>query len=641
MGIVYKARQVELNRLVALKVMIAGEYATPPMLERFQREARAAAKLRHPNLVEIYDVSREGEKHYFTMRYVDGTPLSDLIRRKEVPPRRALEIVRKVALALDHAHSQGVVHRDVKPANILVDRAGEPHLTDFGLARDATAGDLTQPGTSLGTPSYSAPEQVSGEHTHADARSDVYAIGATLYEALAGRPPFQGDTAWEVVVRVLSREPQPIRELNPSVHRDIETICLKALEKEPSRRYATAGEMAEDIRRYMDGEPIVAHPASLTDRAWKRIRRNPPVSALAAVALLAGALAGWAAWQGHKRDLEAEGARRAMVEARLRELSRSGRALVDAALARRSTGDLKGCARYAKGLAEPVEELICLAPNLAEPWYYRGRMEAATGGVEEAERSQSRAVELASRPDATPGSREVLLLARYERGVLRASFYQRALGEAQVQLLRARASEGEGAERRMPEVLGEATVESEVFDGDPPRARGGCGAARDLVHLAEVQLPRVIEEGGPDRAGDVLERGTSASGGLAGQAGLEGGDDVAEALAERWQLERGLGQAFEEPSLREARMTLQLGAGAGAGGAADQADVEGLEEVFVEGGGDLMEEVRPREGDLLEVEAAVLGLVEAFGERPGAGEGAGGDADEGASRRPCTSSRTP
>ncbi len=274
MGIVYKARQVGLDRMVALKVMIAGEHATTEALERFHREAKAAAKLQHPNIVQIYDVGRDGAKHFFTMRFVDGRPVSKLIEAKEMTPRRALEITRKIALALDYAHSQGVIHRDVKPSNIIVDAAGEPHLADFGLAKDSASGDLTAPGSRLGTPNYAPPEQVEGHIDKVDARSDVYSLGATLYEMLTGRPPFSGESIVNILVQVLLHDPETPRKINPNVHRDIETICLKAMQKDQAKRYQTAGAMARDVEHFLNGEPIQARPATAWDRTRSWVRKH-------------------------------------------------------------------------------------------------------------------------------------------------------------------------------------------------------------------------------------------------------------------------------------------------------------------------------------------------------------------------------
>ncbi|GEM_PF-1476964 len=305
MGIVYKARRVDLDRMVALKVMIAGEHATTEMLERFHLEAKAAARLEHPNIVRIFEVGAEGARHFFTMAYIEGKPLSNLIRQGEVSPRRAMEITRKIALALAYAHAQGILHRDVKPSNILIDPAGEPHLADFGLAKDVAGGGITAPGATLGTPAYASPEQLEGDQTQVGPRTDVYSLGATLYEMLTGRSPFVGDSALEVIARVLYEELEPPRKVNPKIQPDIETICLKAMEKDVDRRYAGAAELAADIGRYLDGEPISARPTSWIGRHVHRARRSPRALIAAAGAVLVVLLCGiWIVAKSQMRDEE-------------------------------------------------------------------------------------------------------------------------------------------------------------------------------------------------------------------------------------------------------------------------------------------------------------------------------------------------
>ncbi|MEK7865366.1 MAG: protein kinase, partial [Planctomycetota bacterium] len=262
------------------------------------------------NIVQVYDAKQDGNVHYFTMRLVDGLPLSHLTKGKGLPPRRALEIARKVALALDYAHARGVIHRDVKPANILIDSAGEPHVADFGLAKDlsplppgSSEAGLTVQGSALGTPSYASPEQVGADSARIDARTDVYGLGATLYEMLTGRPPFVGDSVFTIVADVLGREPDPPRAVNANLHRDIETICLKAMEKDPARRYATAADLAEDVRRYLEGEPIFARPVSGPERLWRKAARHRAVviPSVAAVLIAAGWW-GWWAWSASERE---------------------------------------------------------------------------------------------------------------------------------------------------------------------------------------------------------------------------------------------------------------------------------------------------------------------------------------------------
>ncbi|MHC5079914.1 MAG: serine/threonine-protein kinase [Planctomycetota bacterium] len=257
MGIVYKAFDPDLKRTVALKVIISGEDASKEAIERFRREAEAVAKLgHHPNIVPVHEVGAEKNRHFIAMHFVEGKSLDDMITDGEVAPRRAAKIARKIASALAHAHAKGVLHRDVKPANILVTSSGEPQITDFGLARDVESDSaLTQSGTTMGSPSYMPPEQADGRLEAIDARSDVYSLGAALYEMLVGRPPFEGATMINVIRKVIMEEPASPRQWNPSVPRDLETICLKCLEKDPERRYASAEVLGEDLRRFLESEP--------------------------------------------------------------------------------------------------------------------------------------------------------------------------------------------------------------------------------------------------------------------------------------------------------------------------------------------------------------------------------------------------
>ncbi|MHC4598042.1 MAG: protein kinase domain-containing protein [Planctomycetota bacterium] len=277
MGVVYRGYHPKLKREVALKVLIAGEDASEEAIARFHREAEAVAKLgHHPNIVPVYDIGQEGRLHYFAMHFVSGKPLDRLIDDGEVTPRRAATITRKVAMALEHAHAHGVLHRDVKPPNILISAAGEPQITDFGLAKDVQSDEkVTRSGTAMGSPNYMSPEQADGRIEAIDARTDVYGLGATFYEMLTLFPPFEGSSIVNILHQVLMTDPTPPRKRNPAVPRDLETICLKALEKDADRRYATAAEMAEDLRRFIENEPIAARPASMTYRLSKRVRRNP------------------------------------------------------------------------------------------------------------------------------------------------------------------------------------------------------------------------------------------------------------------------------------------------------------------------------------------------------------------------------
>jgi eukaryotic-like serine/threonine-protein kinase len=318
MGVVYKARHLRLNRFVALKMLIGGAYAAPRERARFQREAEAVASLRHPNIVSVYDVGDHEGWPYFTMELLEGGSLAQGLAGTPQPARHAAEVLTTLAEAVQAAHSAGIVHRDLKPANILLTPTGTPKVADFGLARhfDGEPG-ITQSGARLGTPSYMAPEQASGKVGTIGPAADIYSLGALLYEMLTGRPPFRGETRSETERQVIAVDPVPPSRLNGKVPRDLETICLKCLHKAPERRYATAGALAEDLKRFQHNEPIAARRAGLLERSGKWVRRHPtPAVALAAGLALAIMLVGVSFWlavqQAH---------RRVAVDADLKELT--------------------------------------------------------------------------------------------------------------------------------------------------------------------------------------------------------------------------------------------------------------------------------------------------------------------------------
>jgi WD40 repeat protein len=287
MGVVYRARQVSLNRVVALKLILAGELAGPTEVQRFRMEAKAAANLQHPHIVAIFEVGEHQGRHFFSMEYIEGPSLAQLVRENPLPPARAAGYVATIARAIHQAHQRGILHRDLKPANVLLDRADTPHITDFGLAKrvDGESG-LTATGAILGTPSYMAPEQASAKRGAVSRSSDVYSLGAILYALLTGRPPFQAETPLDTVLQVIGNEVVAPRLLNPALPRDLETICLKCLEKDPQKRYATAEALAEDLERWRRGEPIRARPIGAVERGWRWCVRNPAVAGLVAAAVL-------------------------------------------------------------------------------------------------------------------------------------------------------------------------------------------------------------------------------------------------------------------------------------------------------------------------------------------------------------------
>jgi serine/threonine-protein kinase len=298
MGIVYRARHLRLNRLVALKMMIAGAYAGPHERARFQREAEAVARLRHANIVQVYDVGDHEGWPYYTMELLEGGSLSQALAGTPQPARQAAALLITLAEAMREAHQIGIVHRDLKPANVLLAADGTPKIADFGLARQVGEQPLlTMSGARVGTPSYMAPEQAAGRPGRIGPAADIYALGALLYETLTGRPPFRAETAEETERQVIEEDPVPPSRLNAKVPRDLETICLKCLHKSPERRYATAAALAEDLKRFQQDLPIAARPVGLFERAFKWVRRHPaPAGTVAASLLLAVMIAAVSLW---------------------------------------------------------------------------------------------------------------------------------------------------------------------------------------------------------------------------------------------------------------------------------------------------------------------------------------------------------
>ncbi len=302
MGIVYKARQRKLKRDVALKMVLAGAHATGDQLARFIAEAQAVGHLQHPNIVQIFEVGEHEGLPFFSLEFVDGDSLDRVLGGKPIPAEQAARLMETIARAMQYAHDNQILHRDLKPANVLMTKDGTPKVTDFGLAKrleDADESASTRTGTVMGTPSYMSPEQAKGMVHDLGPATDQYSLGAMLYEFLTGRPPFMAAKAIETILKVVREEPVPPRQLQSKLPVDLETICLKALQKEPDKRYASCAAMADDLARFLRGEPIQARPIGRAERAWRWCKRNPLVASLSAAAvaslLAVAVVSSWAA----------------------------------------------------------------------------------------------------------------------------------------------------------------------------------------------------------------------------------------------------------------------------------------------------------------------------------------------------------
>src|SRR6478752_6134472 len=297
-GVVFRARQKSLNRIVALKVIGLGQWATKAHLKRFRLEAEAAASLDHACIVPIYEVGERDGQCSFSMKFVEGGQLDEVVKDAPMSIRQAVELIAKVARTVHYAHEHGILHRDIKPGNILLGAKGEPHLTDFGLARLVeTESTVTRTLEVLGTPSYMAPEQAMGNNAAVSSATDIYGLGAVLYQMLTGQPPFAGGTTYETVKLLEDTEPRQPRLLNPKIDRDLSTICLKCLEKDPKRLYSSALALAEDLGRWLKHEPIVARHTGVFTRGRKWVRRNPTSALLVACVVALAAAAGWIVWK--------------------------------------------------------------------------------------------------------------------------------------------------------------------------------------------------------------------------------------------------------------------------------------------------------------------------------------------------------
>lgn len=325
MGVVYRAWQRSLNRQVAVKMIRAEHLARPEEIRRFRREAAAAASLRHPHIVAIHEAGEFEGQHFYSMDFVEGRSLAEVLKEHAVPARQAAAYVRTIAEAIQYAHDQGVLHRDLKPSNILIDRHDVPRVADFGLAKVLhSEAEVTLTGQVMGSPSYMAPEQAAGRSREVNARADVYALGAILYELLTGRPPFKAETSLETLKLVVNNEPVAPRLLNPGLPRDLETICLKCLEKDPERRYASAQRLAQELGRFLRREPILARRPGPSGRLWRWCRRQPVraglIAGLAAVFVL-GSVGVFSQWRRAERIAEQETRQRLRAERAERDVT--------------------------------------------------------------------------------------------------------------------------------------------------------------------------------------------------------------------------------------------------------------------------------------------------------------------------------
>jgi tRNA A-37 threonylcarbamoyl transferase component Bud32 len=359
MGIVYKARQVSLKRIVALKMIRAGQLASAEEVRRFRTEAENAATLDHPNIVPIYEVGEKDGQHYFTMKRIKGGSLAQHLRRLGHSPRACAQLVARVARAVHHAHQSGILHRDLKPANILLDRRGQPHVTDFGLAKRVEGNAvMTQTGIIVGTPTYMAPEQAAGKKQLTIA-VDIYALGTILYQLLTGRPPFRASNLIEMVRMLLEEEPTRPRSVDPHIDRDLETICLKCLEKDPGRRYGSAELMAKDLEHWLAGEPIQGRRTTIPERAIKWAKRNPVMAGMGSLVIVilafATAVSSFFAVRAEQKAWEARKSADLAKEETIRADEKAAEAEANAKLADQRAGEAQAHAKRADANAERAD----------------------------------------------------------------------------------------------------------------------------------------------------------------------------------------------------------------------------------------------------------------------------------------------
>jgi serine/threonine protein kinase/Flp pilus assembly protein TadD len=405
-GVVYRARQKSLNRIVALKVIGLAHWATEAHVKRLRMEAEAAAHLDDPRIVPIYEIGERDGACYFSMKLIEGGQLDKVVGSELMPGRKAAELIAKLARTLDYAHQHGVLHRDVKPGNILIDVKGEPHLTDFGLARLVeTESTVTRTLEVLGTPSYMAPEQAVGNNTQLTGATDVYGLGAVLYQLLTGHPPFAGGTTYETVRLVLETQPRQPRLWNPKVNRDLETICLKCLEKEPSKRYASAQALAEDLERFLRNEPIRSRRSSQLERVRRWCKRKPLVASLVAALVLVVAIGSVGVLLESRRiQKERELVRRVNLSeqetARLEAEQTNNPAAYEAYLRGRAFAFAAGSQLVESdpdGAIRSFQEAVKLDPSFALAWAYLSCVQSERYWVEALDASPAR---LAAAKDA-------------------------------------------------------------------------------------------------------------------------------------------------------------------------------------------------------------------------------------------------